>query len=365
MRSSDAEALIRWYDQVKRPLPWRENVDPYRVLVSEVMLQQTTVAAVVPKYERWMRRFPTVEALARAPIEEVLGYWSGLGYYQRARRLHATAQAVVQAGEFPYRYAALQELPGIGAYTAAAMASICFEQPVLAVDTNVVRTLFRYYALRAVPGDRTATKAIEAATEPVLRSVSPGEFNQALMELGARICSVTKAECSVCPLRRGCRGRRLTEGPEKLPLSKPRKEVKVTPGDAVVLTRTESGESLLLRGTSIGLLGDLYQPPMLFAEAEGEHARLCSRLTELCDFEALSPSAEFVYGISGRKLVLRCFGVSLGEEEARAVEEMVGTSQVARLWWSPLQEEPRPLSTLTRKILEKVRGSSQASPLSE
>jgi A/G-specific adenine glycosylase len=178
------ERLLRWYERERRDLPWRRTSDPYAILVSEVMLQQTQVARVVPRYEAWLRRWPTVEALAAASLEEVLREWVGLGYNRRAARLWEAAGVVARAG-WPER---LEELPGVGPYTAAAVGSFAFGRQVVAVDTNARRVFARLGAPLAPPPGRAA------------------EFNQATMELGATVCTARAPRCGECPLRDGCGG---------------------------------------------------------------------------------------------------------------------------------------------------------------
>ncbi|MDX1502211.1 MAG: A/G-specific adenine glycosylase [Thermoanaerobaculia bacterium] len=197
--------LLRWFDATKRDLPWRRTRDAYRIWVSEVMLQQTRVTTVLPYYRRFLRRFPDVEALAKAEIDEVLALWSGLGYYRRARQLHAAARVVVESGgELPDSAAALARLPGIGPYTAAAVASIAFGECEPVLDGNVVRLMARY---RAEEGDprlsATRRRLLEAARE-LLHPNRPGDSNQALMELGATVCRPRRPLCGECPLQPGC-----------------------------------------------------------------------------------------------------------------------------------------------------------------
>lgn len=361
MLSSDAQKLMHWYGRAKRHLPWRESCDPYSVLVSEVMLQQTTVAAVVPKFQSWMASFPTVEALAEASVEQVLSQWSGLGYYQRARRLHLAASAVVEGGGFPNDYEGLLELPGVGPYTAAAVASICFERPELAVDTNVVRTLFRYYALESVAQDRNALKTIREATAPVLGRVHPGDFNQALMELGATLCSISNPSCSRCPLAQGCRAKVDNGGPERFPLSPPPKKARQTLGEALVLKRTLSAEVLLLKGTSLGLLSDLYQPPLLMEQTGGEPRNVELFFAENFGEKYESEGRALTYGISGRKLVLRCRLVELSAPKEGFLQEFLRGTEHPWMWWNPEDPKPAPVSTLTRKILSVARESHAVS----
>jgi A/G-specific adenine glycosylase len=199
-RTAYQRSLLAWYDAHARDLPWREDRDPYRVWLSEIMLQQTRVAAVIAHYHEFLRRFPTVEKLAAAREASVLAAWSGLGYYRRARMLHAAAKVVVRerAGKFPSTAADLLELPGVGRYTAAAIASIAFGEPVAVVDGNVERVLQR------VSGQRLAGEKLWDAAEQSLDRNRPGDFNQAMMELGAVVCAPRSPTCLACPVIEMC-----------------------------------------------------------------------------------------------------------------------------------------------------------------
>jgi len=200
-----AERLLAWYDAHRRDLPWRRSQDPYAIWVSEVMLQQTRVETVVPVYERFLRRFPSLPALAAATEEQVLAEWSGLGYYRRARLLWRAARQVAQPGELPRTAGELGELPGFGAYTAAAVASIAFGERILVVDGNVERVLSRLRLLGEDPRSSRGRAALRAAGEELLDGRRPGDSNQALMELGATICQPRAPRCPRCPLRGACR----------------------------------------------------------------------------------------------------------------------------------------------------------------
>jgi A/G-specific adenine glycosylase len=192
--------LLAWYEKSRRALPWRESRDPYRVWLSEIMLQQTRVAAVIGHYAEFLRRFPTVEKLAAAREASVLAAWSGLGYYRRARMLHAAAKVVVRehGGKFPATAEDLRALPGIGRYTAAAIASIAFGEPVAVVDGNVERVLQR------LSGRRLAGEELWQAAEDLLDRKRPGDFNQAMMELGATVCTPGAPACLMCPVVELC-----------------------------------------------------------------------------------------------------------------------------------------------------------------
>ena len=205
------KALLEWYERSRRDLPWRRSRDPYAIWVSEIMLQQTRVAVVVERYEAFMARFPTVAALARASEQDVLALWSGLGYYRRARMLHKAAQAIVadRGGVMPEKAADLRALPGVGGYTSAAIASIAHGEPVAVVDGNVERVLCRLAGWDANGGRGTVDlrNRIEAMAAHLLDPGEPGDFNQAVMELGALVCLPRNPQCLVCPLSASCKTR--------------------------------------------------------------------------------------------------------------------------------------------------------------
>ncbi len=211
-------ALLRWYGQHRRDLPWRETRDPYRIWLSEIMLQQTRVSAVVDHYRIFLKRFPNVQALAAAAEDAVLAAWSGLGYYRRARMLHRCAQQIAEqhGGCFPRNSEALLVLPGIGRYTAAAIASIAFDEPIAVVDGNVERVLHRLI------GINLTTPQTWQHAQMFLASSRPGDFNQAMMELGATVCVPRAPRCMVCPVRKWC----VTQGevPRPAPLSRQKKK---------------------------------------------------------------------------------------------------------------------------------------------
>ena len=204
-------ALLAWYSEHRRDLPWRRTRDPYAIWVSEIMLQQTRVAAVVEKYAEFMKRFPTVQELAAAPLDNVLTVWSGLGYYRRARALHQAAKTIAgeMGGQFPTDSAGWRELPGIGRYTSAAIASIAFQEPIAVVDGNVERVLERLFAEQH-EGERLWGRAAE-----LLAIHSPGDWNQAMMELGATVCTPQKPQCLICPIRDHCATKGVLAGAPK------------------------------------------------------------------------------------------------------------------------------------------------------
>jgi A/G-specific adenine glycosylase len=263
--SFSATSLLAWYDRHRRWLPWRagpgQATDPYHVWLSEIMLQQTTVAATIPYYERFLMRFPTVEALAAASLDEVLAAWAGLGYYARARNLHACARAVVAAGGFPRDAAGLRALPGVGDYTAAAVGAIAFGVPVVPVDGNVERVVARLFAVgEALPRAKPALRALAAqlGNDPVARA-RPGDFAQALFDLGATVCTPATPACALCPWMTGCAARWAGSAGE-LPrrAAKPMRPLR----HGVHFWLTDHGGNVLLRRRPPdGLLGGMTELP--------------------------------------------------------------------------------------------------------
>ncbi|ACO31406.1 MAG TPA: A/G-specific adenine glycosylase [Acidobacterium sp.] len=244
--------ISAWYRQNARDLPWRRTRDPYAIWVSEIMLQQTRVAAVMEYYQRFMGQFPTIEALASAPEESVLALWSGLGYYRRARMMHHAAHIVVaeHGGKMPATAAQLRKLPGIGDYTSAAVASISFDEPVPVIDGNVERVLLRLRGEPAVKGhpDAPGLSDLKAAAQELLDTEQPGDFNQAMMELGATVCLPRAPLCAECPVRAYCR----TQGEHETGPAKKMRSVQVSyalirqapgPRTAILLAQRGAQES--------------------------------------------------------------------------------------------------------------------------
>ena len=256
-----AKTLLAWYRKRRRILPWRENPDPYSVWISEIMLQQTQVDTVIPYYHRFLERFPTVTALAVAPLEEVLKAWENLGYYARARHLHEAAKCICEKfkGKIPDTREAIIALPGIGAYTAGAILSIAFGKPIPAVDGNVRRVLSRLFAIEAPIDQADTQKAVQSLAASLVPKKSPGSFNQALMDLGAMICTPKTPACADCPLRDLCRARQAGLQ-DRLPLSAkkpptPHKRV------SAALIRNGRGEVLIVQRPARGLLASLWKLP--------------------------------------------------------------------------------------------------------
>jgi len=306
-------ALLRWYDRNRRDLPWRRDTDPYRVWVSEIMLQQTRVAAVLDHYTRFMRRFPTVQALAAAREPSVLALWSGLGYYHRARRMHEAAKLIVrqQENRFPGTAEEWRQLPGIGRYTAAAIASIAFGEAVAVVDGNVERVLQR------LQGAKLSREAAWQQAELLLHRQRPGDFNQAMMELGATVCTPRAPQCPVCPLRKYCSTRGLDQ--PRPAAARKRKQ------QNYALIRKPGAVLLVQRSLNTSLMAGMWELPTITPEAVNGDAPVLSLRHSITDTDYL----------------VVVFSVSPDEfKEGR--------------WLSRRQCERLPLTGLTRKILVRV-----------
>ncbi len=275
-----ASRLLAWYDRHRRTLPWRApagaRTEPYLVWLSEIMLQQTTVATVGDYFRKFVERWPTVEALAAAPLDEVLSAWAGLGYYARARNLHACARTVAEqhAGLFPETEDGLRALPGVGPYTSAAIRAIAFDQPASAVDGNVERVISRLFALRTpLPDAKPEIRARAASLVPQRRA---GDYAQAMMDLGATVCTPRNPRCVICPLMKDCTARALGIA-EELPARAPKAEKPTRRGLAFVLANRD-GAILLRKRPAKGLLGGMDEVPsspwregkLVIADALGE-----------------------------------------------------------------------------------------------
>jgi A/G-specific adenine glycosylase len=300
-------ALLAWFSAGHRDMPWRRTRDPYAVWISEIMLQQTRVETVTPYFERWMRRFPTVTALAQAPLDDVLAHWAGLGYYARARNLHAAAKAVAGAhgGRFPATPDEVRALPGIGAYTAGAILSIAFGQAEPLVDGNVVRVLARVDGLPGAANDKALVAEVWRRAGELVRAdggARAGDFNQAMMELGATVCTPRAAGCSRCPLVPLCRTRAAGDV-ENVPAPKVKKPPRAV--DAVTLLAERDGALLLVRRPPAGLWGGLWEPPVEQldrgqAPDEAAARALAARLgLQLAD---MRPAGEFEHVLTHRRM---------------------------------------------------------------
>lgn len=256
------DRLLEWWDaNGRKSLPWQNPRDPYRVWISEIMLQQTQVAAVIPYFERWMDRFPDLPALAKAPLDDVLSLWSGLGYYARARNLHAAAQLCVEhhGGHLPDSAKMLGQLPGIGPSTANAIISLAFDRPAAVLDGNVKRILARHAGIEGWPGKSATQRVLWREAETRLPAARGADYSQAIMDLGALVCAARNPQCGACPVAEDCRARRL-DAQDRIPAPRPGKEVPTRVLHMLVV-RDESGRVLLQRRPPSGIWGGLWSLP--------------------------------------------------------------------------------------------------------
>jgi len=345
------KTLLGWYRRNRRDLPWRRDRDAYRVWVSEVMLQQTTVKTVLPYYEAFLRRFPDVTALAAASEEDVVAAWSGLGYYHRARNLRRGARHVVEhhGGRFPQTLEAALAVPGVGLYTASAILSIAFGVPLPVVDGNVRRVLARLRALRG-PRWRRDGPYYNLAEE-VLDPDSPGDWNQALMELGAVLCTPRRPACPACPVRAGCRARALGLE-DRIPEARARRSpVDVTVAAALV---EKDGRVLLVRRAEGRLMGRMWEVPQTSLEARGL-ADLARELLVRHDL-AVVPGALLArarHAVTFRRIRVEAYRARLRRQPRSDPERY--------RWVTPAELASLPVSSMTRKILRGL--SSPQIPL--
>ena len=300
------EQLLRWYDAHQRILPWRavgrETPDPYRVWLSEIMLQQTQVVTVLSYFNRFIELWPKIESLAAADVNDVLREWAGLGYYARARNLHRCAQIITRdhAGEFPKEEAELLKLPGIGPYTAAAMAAIAFGKDATPVDGNVERVIARVYRIKTpIKENKLIIKSLASQNTPKART---GDYAQAVMDLGATVCTPRRPLCFTCPLTELC-GAFLHEETHAIPISKKQKKAPKREGTAYVIINT-ANEILLYRRAERGLLGGMLEVPSVGWEQDERHNELIRKLT-MCrpHSKAITGTVEHVFTLF--KLILR------------------------------------------------------------
>jgi A/G-specific adenine glycosylase len=268
-RAAFQRAVLNWFDQHGRTnLPWQQDISPYRVWVSEIMLQQTQVSTVIPYFQRFMQSFPNVHALAATPLDNVLHHWTGLGYYARARNLHKTAQLVSDqhSGEFPNTIAGLCELPGIGRSTAGAISSIAFKIPATILDGNVKRVLARFSATEGWPGKSDVVQKLWLVAEQYTPEHRIADYTQAMMDLGATVCTRSSPNCNQCPLAGDCIAY-AQDNQTQYPGKKPRKILPVR-NTCLLLIHNQDGELLLQQNPPAGLWGGLWVLPQVESEAD-------------------------------------------------------------------------------------------------
>ena len=338
--------LLAWYDRHRRDLPWRASpgrrADPYRVWLSEIMLQQTTVATVGPYFDRFVARWPEVFSLAAAALDEVLNLWQGLGYYARARNLHRCAQAVVarHGGRFPDTAAGLRQLPGVGEYTAAAIAAIAFDRREAAVDGNAERVIARLYTVdEPLPAAKKRLRALAAALVPARRA---GDFAQALMDLGATICTPRRPRCVLCPWRESCSARAAGIA-ESLPVPLVRPERPLRHGVVFWLCGAD-GAVLLRRRPEKGLLGGMIELPSTpWREAPWDEAEALASVPQ--------PGLAWARLPGTVRHSFTHFRLEL------AVLAAASTSPPAGIWARPDQFKDHALPTLTKKAIAHARAA--------
>jgi A/G-specific adenine glycosylase len=337
--------LLSWFAKRKRDLPWRRSKDSYRIWLSEIMLQQTRVAAVIPYYERFLENFPDVHALAGASADHVLKNWAGLGYYSRAKNLQSAAKEIVvrHSGEFPREYEAALSLPGIGRYTAAAVLSIAYESPHAVLDGNVARVLSRIFAMHGDLRVPATWRKLESAAQDLLARKSPGDWNQAMMELGATVCTPKSPRCEECPAERWCRARKLGLE-ETLPeVRKKRTTVEVTLAAAVLID--PRGRTLLIRqaGGDGALFSRMWQFPALETTGSNSTTSIAAHLREkfgLTTNGNLWPLAVARHTVTFRNIRLEPYLVRVARLPRAAGTSMVALAQVPSM----------SISNATRKI---------------
>jgi A/G-specific adenine glycosylase len=340
------KALLAWFHKNARPLPWRSRQDAYAIWISEVMLQQTQVATVIPFYVRFLHALPTVQRLANAPFDDVARLWSGLGYYRRARSLHRAAQEIVERfdGRFPDSYDDARTLPGVGHYTACAVLSIAYGKSLPVLDGNVARVIARLSAARGNLQQPRFRKAAERRLARLISSRSPGAFNQAVMELGQTLCTVHHPACAACPLRRWCRARQLGRQ-ENFPSSRARRTTEVRHLAAAVIRR--NGKVALTRGLDENLMEDLWNFPAAFGDSES-HAveRLRSKLAVLAEGVVVGRNqvGRLRHGITYRSIRVAIY----------AAEVRNGSDHQSLRWLALPKLQHAAVSQLARKIAAEI-----------
>lgn len=338
--------ILDWFDRHGRThLPWQQDITPYRVWVSEIMLQQTQVNTVIPYYERFMQRFPTVETLACAPEDEVLQHWAGLGYYARARNLHKAAKQVVSehGGEFPRSVEELAELPGIGRSTAGAIASISMGISAPILDGNVKRVLTRLHAVEGWPGLPRVSDRLWQIAEHYTPAKRTGDYTQAMMDLGATLCTRSKPACAICPLTEVCQAR-IQGRQNEFPHSKPKKDM---PEKATWMLMLQQGDSLLLyKRPQTGIWGGLWSLPE-FPTPEALEAHLTLDAGDAgWELESWLP---FRHTFSHYHLDIHPVRVRLGKERRPRIME--GTDQV---WYNRAQIQDLGLAAPVKKLIDQL-----------
>lgn len=360
-------SLLDWYDTNKRAFPWRDYVTPYRTWICEVMSQQTTLAVVVPRFTEFIKKLPDVEALASASDEVLRSLWAGLGYYARARNLRSGAQYILSQlqGRFPQSYEEWLNVPGVGPYTASVIVSICFNLPKACVDGNVIRVISRLTATSALDVWTEGGKdQIQSFVDQVIDERRPGDFNQAMMELGATLCSKQSPDCHCCPVRKFCHAF-AQQRVEHCPPNKPRKEFLQIKLLALVVasrhSRESVDESILLAERQQGFLSGTVGFPLLQYDDSGAVARLCAGVEQLSQIASVSLRELNVrHTITRHKLAIGQLYITLKPEcsshgsAIRTIFEVLDLSLSRETWVSKKLVPHNVSSSLDLKVWEKI-----------
>jgi len=345
--SKFSQRLLKWFDQHGRhDLPWQQDITPYRVWVSEIMLQQTQVSTVIPYYHRFMARFPTVEALAQAPDDEVLHHWTGLGYYARARNLHKAARLIAAEwqGEWPTEVERWSELPGIGRSTAGAIVSISLGVRAPILDGNVKRVLCRLLAVEGYPGEKAIETRLWQHADELTPATRTGAYTQAIMDLGATLCTRSNPNCSQCPVQNLCEAYRLGLV-EQLPTPKPGKSVPKKQTQFVLLTLPD-GSVLLQKRPTQGIWGGLWSFPEIDPEADAKRwAKPWGKVT------ASQPLPAITHIFSHFQLTIHPTQVRLSAAHALADAHLV--------WYKPDQSQALGLAAPVKRLLDQLHALNQ------
>ena len=348
------EKLLKWYAVNAREMPWRDNPDPYAVWVSEIMLQQTRVETVLPYFKRWMDQFPDIQVLAAASQQDVLNLWEGLGYYSRARNLHKAAQIVVDQhqGKLPADLSGLKSLPGIGAYTAAAIASIVFGLDEAALDGNIRRVLSRIFDVSQPQGSTEGERLLWKLARENLPSGQAAEYNQALMELGASHCSPRNPKCELCPIAEYCQSLKLGNQ-EQRPARKKKAGIPHITVTAAVIQR--DGEILIAQRSEGGLLGGMWEFPGGKTNP-GETLHACLK-REICeelgvDIEVGDPFGVYEHAYSHFRVTLHAFRSMIITGEPQLLDH------IELRWVRPAQFNEYPMGKIDRQIANQLKGST-------
>lgn len=347
--------VLKWFDRHGRKhLPWQQDITPYRVFVSEVMLQQTQVATVLNYYDRFIKRFPTVKKLAAAPIDEVLHLWSGLGYYSRARNLHRAAKMIVEEhrGIFPDDVETLSTLPGIGRSTAGAIVSIAFGKQAAILDGNVKRVLARHFAIEGAPTDSQVLKQFWQIAEAHTPAKRCGDYTQAMMDLGATLCTRSKPRCEVCPLQKTCIAHR-DDAIDRFPARKASRKTLPLKSAQLLMVCNTKGEVLLEQRPPHGIWGGLWCLPELAADADAAH--WCKKELGL-KATAIERWPVFIHTFSHFRLAIEPVRLTLAPAKApamaREIDKRLWVTLAAHGKAQTLRKGlPKPVSTLLSQLL--------------